>query len=87
MGLLDLLGILANESEDRSEYPCMRCRAPMHKADDEVLVCDKCGYSVDIEDWISDPELFDSEVTHLTKYDDPAYEEYGEDYDEVFGED
>lgn len=84
MGLLDFIADLA---EERSEYPCMECRTPMYKADEKVLVCPKCGYSVDIEDWISDPEKFDSMVTYVTKYDDPAYEEYGEDYDEIFGED
>lgn len=68
-------------------YPCMDCRIPMEDVDGKVLVCPKCGYSVDKEDWISDPELFDSMVTYVTKYDDPAYEEFGEDYDEIFGED
>ena len=33
------------------EYVCFECGGLMKKADDTVLVCTKCGYSVDIDDY------------------------------------
>lgn len=35
-------------------YICKECGAVMYMADDEVAVCPKCGYSMDIEDYSTD---------------------------------
>lgn len=40
------------------EYFCYECGAVMGIVED-VLVCPKCGHSVDLEDWITEPENYE----------------------------
>ena len=43
-------------SEKMEEYTCYECGAVMEMADEEVLVCPKCGHSVDIDDYTTEEE-------------------------------
>ena len=45
--------------EPYGEYVCSECGGLMKKADDTVLVCTKCGYSVDIEDYGVEDDYID----------------------------
>lgn len=40
------------------EYSCYECGAVMEIIG-EVLVCPECGHSVDLEDWITEPEDYE----------------------------
>ena len=42
----------------KDEYSCYECGAVMDIVED-VLVCPKCGHSVDLEDWITEPEDYE----------------------------
>ncbi len=53
------------------QYNCYECAAVMNLVDD-VLVCPKCGHSVDVEDWVTEAE---------------DYEEYYPTKEEFFDED
>lgn len=53
------------------EYSCYECGSVMELFDD-VLVCPKCKHSIDLEDWITEPE---------------DYEEYYPTREEVISED
>lgn len=77
--------------ETKNEYTCYECGAVMEKADEEVLVCPRCGHSVDIEDYITEEEDYEQFYSGRSRYDDETewhdHEEFpGEQYEDVFGE-
>ena len=41
------------------EYVCYECGAIMEKADECVLVCSKCGHSVNIDDYMTEEEDYE----------------------------
>lgn len=41
------------------DYSCYECGAAMELQDD-VLVCPVCGHSVDLEDWVTEPEDYEN---------------------------
>lgn len=53
------------------EYECYECGATMNQVG-EVLVCPRCGHSVDVDDWITEAE---------------DYEDYYPTAEEFFGND
>lgn len=72
-------------------YYCYECGEVMEKADEEVLVCPKCGHSVDIEDYSTEVENYEEYYGSHSKYDDEDYwddnEEFpGDGYDDVYGD-
>lgn len=63
----------------------------MVKADEEVLVCPKCGHSVDIEDYIAEEEIYDAifgnRDIYAEGYEAGDNEEFpGEKYEDIYGE-
>lgn len=77
--------------ELKIEYTCYECGAVMVKADEEVLVCPKCGHSVDIEDYITEEEDYEQLYSGRSRYDEETewhdHEEFpGEEYEDVFEE-
>ena len=76
---------------DFNEYFCYECGAVMKKADEEVLVCPKCGHSVNIDDYVTEEEDYKEFYNSHSKYDDELYwhdnEEFpGEPYEDVYEE-
>lgn len=55
------------------EYVCYECGAIMEKADECVLVCSKCGHSVNIDDYMTEEEDYEQLYCSKSKYDDPLY--------------
>lgn len=74
---------------ETGEYPCDKCDGFMEFEDDteEILVCRKCGYSVEVEKYgYSDEEyeaLYPTKEEVLGCYNE---DESSESYDEVFNE-
>ncbi|MBQ8134803.1 MAG: DNA-directed RNA polymerase I [Clostridia bacterium] len=54
------------------QYDCYECGAVMDLIDN-VLVCPKCGHSVDVEDWVTEAE--DYEEYYPTKEQVLGYDE------------
>lgn len=72
----------------RGAFTCYFCDKIMDELEDGVLVCPKCGHSVEIEDWVSEPELYEELYgqTHA-ETDDENYWAPNEDFPgEGFGE-
>jgi len=71
-------------------YECYDCGTEMEKADEEVLVCPKCGYSVDIEDYTEQTEIYEEvyggqNMSELCHEDENFPEEFpGETYEDVY---
>ena len=59
--------------KDINIYTCIRCGAFMEQADDEVLICPVCGHSVEIEEWVSEPEYYEQESEYVSEYDTDDY--------------
>lgn len=45
------MGLSKNNGRKSEKYVCYECGGSMIKADNTVLVCTECGYSVDIDDY------------------------------------
>ena len=54
----NIFGDLFNCYQWLDEYDCYECGAKMDILDD-VLVCPKCGHSVNVEDWVTEPEDYE----------------------------
>lgn len=72
-------------------YFCYECGAEMAKADEEVLVCTKCGHSVDIEDYVAEEEIYDaifgSRDIYVEDYEGGDNEEFpGEKHEDISSE-
>ena len=70
------------------DYFCGECGAEMERFGD-VLVCPKCGHSVDVEDYMTeyeDEEEYAPTLEELEGLPDEEDEELGETYDEVYNE-
>lgn len=77
--------------EEFDEYYCYECGTIMRKADDKVLVCPKCGHSVDIEDYTTEEEDYEEFYANNSKIEDETEwhdnEEFpGEQYENVYVE-
>ena len=55
---------LSGRSSSRN-YTCPECDGTMHFADDEVLVCDVCGYSIDVDYY--DEEIEERSTSYPTR--------------------
>lgn len=53
------MGLSNKNGRKSKKYVCSECGGLMKKADDTVLVCTKCGYSVDIEDYGCENDYID----------------------------
>lgn len=53
----DLINYL-NSLSWLDEYSCYECGANMDLVDD-VLVCPKCGHSVNVDDWVTEAEDYE----------------------------
>ncbi|MCL2837735.1 MAG: hypothetical protein FWE04_01520 [Oscillospiraceae bacterium] len=73
-------------------YECYDCGTEMEKTDDEVLVCPKCNYSVNIEDYADQTEIYeevyggqDMDNDNVWREDANFPEEFpGERYEDVY---
>ncbi len=64
-------------------YYCYECGAVMEQVDD-VLVCPKCGHSVDVDDYITEEEDYDR-FYGINRYDDDDMpEEIKELYEDIY---
>lgn len=84
MGFFDYL---LNHISGVSDYTCPECGGKMEFADDEVLVCEECGYSIDVDDYDDDEsyeELYPSkeDVTGEYEDDEDDPDDTGERYDD-----
>ena len=73
-------------------YECYDCGAEMEKADAEVLVCLNCNYSVNIEDYAEQSEIYEEvyggqDMRKFLREDENFPEEFpGESYEDVYGD-
>lgn len=70
------------------DYYCGECGAEMELFGD-VLVCPKCGHSVDVEDYVTEYEEVEGwfpTLEELEELENGPKEDIGETYDEVYNE-
>lgn len=71
------------------DYYCPECGGKMEFADDEVVVCNDCGYSIEADDY---DDLLEDDSDYPTREEFFGYDEdededdSGETYDDVYGE-
>ncbi len=69
-----------------NEYSCYECGTAMEQVGD-VLVCPKCGHSVDVDDYITEEEDYDR-FYGINRYDDDDMpEEIRELYEDIYDDD
>lgn len=73
---------------DRMQYKCPSCGKLMHFADEEVLVCDNCGYGVDADDYPGEryEDIYYAKKEEICGYTDDEEDESGEWYDPEWDE-
>lgn len=62
-------------------YYCYFCGAEMEKVDEEVVVCPKCGHSVNIEDYVTEGEDYEE---YYDECDDELKWRFDADFPEEF---
>lgn len=82
MGFFDYL---LNHVSGVSDYTCPKCGGNMKFADDEVLMCEKCRYSTEVDDYDSDEEydnLYPTREEVTGEYEEDDEEEHEGLYDD-----